>query len=62
MTLLLSRSEVSQLLSVPECIEAVEKMFRQLGNGELPAPGILGIKSGHGGLHIKAAHLPGAPG
>lgn len=60
MTVLLSRSEVDRLLSMTECIEAVEKMFRQLGEGKLPAPGILGIKSQHGGLHVKAARLPGA--
>ena len=59
-TLLLSRSEVAQLLTMPECIEAVERMFRLLGEGKLPAPGILGIKSGSGGLHIKAGLLPGA--
>ncbi|MEY2550038.1 MAG: hypothetical protein QOG12_182 [Verrucomicrobiota bacterium] len=57
--LLLSRSEVAQLLTMPECIAAVEKMFRLLGEGRLPAPGILGIKSEHGGLHIKAGLLPG---
>lgn len=55
-TLLLSRSEVAQLLTIPE---AVEKMFRLLGDGKLPAPGILGIKSGQGGLHIKAGLFPG---
>jgi alanine dehydrogenase len=59
MTLLLSRGEVDGLLTMPECIQAVEKMFRQLGEGELPPPGILGIKSEHGGLHIKAGLLPG---
>jgi len=58
-TLLLSRSEVGQLLTMAECIDAVEKMFRQLGEGKLPPPGILGIKSKRGGLHIKAALLPG---
>jgi alanine dehydrogenase len=58
-TLLLSRSEVARLLTIPDCIRAVEEMFRQLGKGKLPPPGILGIKSGHGGLHIKAAMLPG---
>jgi len=57
--LLLSRSEVAQLLTMPECIDAVEKMFRLLGEGKLPAPGILGIKSERGGLHIKAGLLPG---
>ena len=58
-TLLLSRSEVARLLTMPECIEAVETMFRRLGEGKLPPPGILGIKSEQGGLHIKAALLPG---
>ena len=57
--LLLSRSEVDRLLSMAECIEAVEKMFRQLGEGKLPPPGILGLKTERGGLHIKAALLPG---
>ena len=57
--LLLSRSEVAQLLTMTECIDAVEKMFRLLGEGKLPAPGILGIKSKMGGLHIKAGLLPG---
>lgn len=57
-TLLLSRSEVARLFTMPECIEAVEKMFRRLGEGELPPPGILGIKSERGGLHIKAGLLP----
>lgn len=59
-TLLLSRSEVAGLLTIPDCIRAVEEMFRQVGEGNLPPPGILGIKSQRGGLHIKAAHLPGA--
>jgi ornithine cyclodeaminase/alanine dehydrogenase len=57
--LLLSRSEVARLLTIPECIDAVEKMFRLLGEGKLPAPGILGIKSKLGGLHIKAGLFPG---
>jgi alanine dehydrogenase len=58
-TLLLSRSEVARLLTIRECIDAVEKMFWLLGEGRLPAPGILGIKSKQGGLHIKAGLLPG---
>ena len=57
--LLLSRSEVARFLTIPECIDAVEEMFRLLGEGKLPAPGILGIKSNRGGLHIKAGLLPG---
>jgi alanine dehydrogenase len=57
--LLLSRTEVDQLLAMAEYINVIEKMFRQLGEGKLPAPGILGIKSERGGLHIKAVLLPG---
>jgi alanine dehydrogenase len=57
--LLLSRSEVARLLTIPECIDAVETMFRLLGEGKLPAPGILGIKSKQGGLHVKAGLFPG---
>ena len=58
-TVLLSRSEVAKLLTVGECIDAVERMFRQLGEGKLPPPAILGIKSQQGGLHIKAGVFPG---
>jgi ornithine cyclodeaminase/alanine dehydrogenase len=58
-TLLLSRSAVDELLTMAECIDVVEEMFRHLGEGKLPPPGILGIKSERGGLHIKAALLPG---
>src|SRR5258708_3014607 len=57
-TLLLGRSEVDRLLTIQECVAAVEKMFRLQGEGKLPAPGILGVKSDHGGLHIKAGLLP----
>ncbi|HVF70413.1 MAG TPA: ornithine cyclodeaminase family protein [Chthoniobacterales bacterium] len=60
-TLLLNRSQVAALLTIPECIDAVEKMFARLGEGKLPAPGILGIKSAEGGLHVKAGLLPGEP-
>ena len=56
---LLSRSEVARLLTIPECIDAVENMFRLLGEGKLPPPGVLGIRSKQGGLHIKAGLLPG---
>jgi alanine dehydrogenase len=58
-TLLLNRSDVSGLLILPDCIDAVEKVFRWHGEGKIPAPGILGIKTSDGGLHVKAAFLPG---
>jgi alanine dehydrogenase len=59
-TLLLSRSEVERLLSIPVCIDAVENVFRLQGEGRIPASGILAVKTAHGGLHVKAGLLPGA--
>lgn len=58
-TLLLRRSDVEQLLSLGECIEAVEKVFRLQGEGKIPPAGILGIKANGGGLHVKAGVLRG---
>jgi ornithine cyclodeaminase/alanine dehydrogenase len=58
-TLLLSRSEVNDLLTLPDCIDAVEKIFRLSGEGKIPPSGILGVKANGGGLHVKAGLLPG---
>jgi ornithine cyclodeaminase/alanine dehydrogenase-like protein (mu-crystallin family) len=57
-TLLLRRSDVDRLLSLRDCIDAVEKIFRLQGEGKVPAPGILGVKATRGGLHVKAGLLP----
>jgi alanine dehydrogenase len=57
-TLLLRRSEVAGLLSLKQCIDAVEEAFRFQGNGKVPASGILGVKAPNGGLHVKAGLLP----
>ena len=57
-TLLLRRSDVDRLLSLPDCIDAVEEIFRLQGDGKVPAPGILGVKASGGGLHVKAGLLP----
>jgi ornithine cyclodeaminase/alanine dehydrogenase len=58
-TLLLSRGEVDRLLSIPVCIDAVENVFRLQGEGKVPAPDILAVKTPQGGLHVKAGLLPG---
>jgi ornithine cyclodeaminase/alanine dehydrogenase-like protein (mu-crystallin family) len=58
-TLLLGRGDVARLLSLPDCIAAVEEVFRAYGEGKVPPPGVLGIKCEAGGLHIKAGYLPG---
>src|SRR4051812_4670852 len=57
MTLVLSRTDVEKLLTPKVCIGAVEDAFRQLAEGKLPPPGILGMHGGEGSFHVKAAFL-----
>lgn len=56
-TLLLRRHDVTQLLTIGECITAVEEAFRLYARGTTSAPGILGIHATEGGFHIKAGIL-----
>ncbi len=56
-TLLLKRLEVAELLTLEECITAVEQVFRLQGEGKTKAPGVLGIHARDGGFHIKAGWL-----
>jgi alanine dehydrogenase len=58
-TLLLRRNDIEGLLSLRECIGAVENIFRLQGEGKIPTPGVLGVKALSGGLHVKAGLLPG---
>jgi alanine dehydrogenase len=53
--LLLNRSDVERLLSLRECIDAVEEIFRCSGEGKLSPAGILGVRTASGGLHVKTA-------
>ena len=53
-TLLLTRSDVARVLTLHECIAAVEEGFRLEGEGKLQPPSILGVHAPHGGLHVKA--------
>lgn len=53
-TLLLSRSEITKLLTLEECIAAVEEAFRRHGAGEVSPPGILGTHVPAGGFHVKS--------
>ena len=52
--LVLTKADVRCLLTLPECIQAVEEAFRSLGEGRAPAPGILGTHVEGGGFHVKA--------
>lgn len=56
---ILSRRDVLDLLSLRECIAAVEDAFRLHAAGRTLGPGVLGVPAGRGGFHIKAAGLVG---
>ncbi len=56
-TLLLTRSDVTGLLDLRECIAAVEEAFRLHATGKAGQPGVLGIHVEDGGFHVKAAAL-----
>ena len=56
-TLLLRRRDAAALLSIDECIAAVEKVFKLQGEGKTEPPGIQGLHAQYGGFHIKAGLL-----
>jgi alanine dehydrogenase len=56
-TLILTRRDVAALLSIEECTDAVEHVFRLYGEGKTQAPGVLGAHAHDGGFHIKAGVL-----
>jgi len=58
-TLILSRTDVLDLLSLPECMHAVEAAFRLHAEGHTLGPGVLSVHAPGGGFHIKAAGLVG---
>ena len=57
--LVLSRRDVLDLLTFPDCIGAVERAFRLHAEGRTLGPGVLGVPAVDGGFHIKAAGLIG---
>ena len=56
-TLLLTGRDVAALLTIEECITAVELAFKMHGEGKTSPPGILGVHARNGGFHIKAGLL-----
>jgi alanine dehydrogenase len=56
-TLLLTRKDVATLLTIEECMAAVERAFKLYGEGKTLPPGILGVHARDGGFHIKAGLL-----
>jgi alanine dehydrogenase len=53
----LDSNAVRELLSIGECITAVERAFRLHGEGKAPQPGVLGVNAERGTFHIKAGTL-----
>lgn len=56
-TLVLTRQEVASLLSLDDCIVAVERAFKLQGEGKTEPTGILGVHARNGGFHVKAGML-----
>src|SRR5206468_1828255 len=57
--LVLSRSDVAELLRFWECIAAVEEAFRREAEGRTLPAGVLSIPAAGGGFHVKAAGVRG---
>ena len=62
MTLILSRRDVVDLLTLGDCIDAVERAFRLHADGRTLGPAVLSVHAENGGFHIKAAGLRGERG
>ena len=58
-TLLLSRDDVAALLTLEDCMDAVENAFSAAARGLIGPPAALGFPATDGGFHIKAAALAG---
>ena len=56
-TLLITGKECADLLSLTDCMDAVEQAFKLLAEGKAAPPGILGVHTSGGGFHIKAGIL-----
>jgi len=55
--LLLTSREIQSLLTLDECIEAVEHAFCLHGEGKAVPPGVLSMHTCDGGFHVKAGLL-----
>jgi alanine dehydrogenase len=58
-TLVLTRQSVASILTLDDCIHAVEEAFRRHGLGQIGEPGVLGMHVQGGGFHVKAAAMDG---
>src|SRR5437764_13050910 len=56
---ILTRGDVLELLTLRDCIVAVEDAFRLHAEGRTLGPGVLAVPAEGGGVHAKAAGLVG---
>jgi alanine dehydrogenase len=54
-TLILTGTDVQAVLTMDDCIAAVERVFASFARGETHAPGALGFHVEGGGFHVKVA-------
>lgn len=61
--LILSEEEIRGTLTMDDALQAVEEAFAALARGEARLPGVIGltIPESRGEVHVKGAHLAGAP-
>ena len=57
-TLILSRTEIANLMIFSDYVEAVEQAFQMLASGQILGAGILDIPGKDGMFHIKGAAVP----
>jgi alanine dehydrogenase len=55
--LVLAPQEIRELLTIDECIAAVEHAFRLLGEGKTVPPAVLSMHTPTGGFHVEAGLL-----
>jgi alanine dehydrogenase len=55
--LVLAPREIQSLLTIDECIVAVEQAFRLYGEGKAAAPAVLSMHTRDGGFHVKLGLL-----
>jgi alanine dehydrogenase len=55
MTRILTATDIAALLTIDDCIAAVETVFRDYGEGRIAPPQSLGVHAASGTFHVKAA-------
>jgi ornithine cyclodeaminase len=61
--LVLTEQDIRQTVAMPEAMEAMEGAFAALARGEARLPEVIGLEvpEVNGEIHVKGAHVQGAP-